>query len=96
MTSNHHVMEADALARSLEFRPELTAMVGSAFHKWEHLQPPAELLDRREILLRPRTRPDRICAAVLRYRHHCSEGLAPAQARYLRRQVGARRVPGPE
>jgi hypothetical protein len=44
MTSNHHVMEADALARSLEFRPELTAMVGSAFHKWEHLQPPAELL----------------------------------------------------
>jgi hypothetical protein len=26
-------MEADALARSLEFRPELTVMVGSAFHK---------------------------------------------------------------
>jgi hypothetical protein len=33
MTSNRHVMEADALARSLEFRPELTVMVGSAFHK---------------------------------------------------------------
>jgi hypothetical protein len=54
MAPNHHVMDAYALARSLEFRPELAVMVGSAFHEWEHFQPRPKLLDHREILLRPR------------------------------------------
>jgi hypothetical protein len=59
-------MDTCALARSLEFRPELTVMVGSAFsvpedggvvalsYEWEHLQPSAKLLDHNQILLRPR------------------------------------------
>jgi hypothetical protein len=54
MSANHRIMDACALPRSLEFRPELTVMVGSAFYEWEHLQPSTKLLDHNQILLRPR------------------------------------------
>ena len=53
MTSDHHVMNADGLARSFELCPELTVMAGSAFGKREHIQPCTELLDNREIFMRP-------------------------------------------
>jgi hypothetical protein len=54
MAPNHHVMDAYALPRTIELRPELTIMVGGAFHEWEHFQPPAELLYHLQILLHPR------------------------------------------
>jgi hypothetical protein len=53
MTPDHHVMDPNGLARSLKLCPELTVMAGSAVGKREYVQPCTELLDDREIFVRP-------------------------------------------
>jgi hypothetical protein len=53
MPSDHHVMAPDGLACSLKLCPELTVMAGSAFRKPEYVQSCTELLDNREIFMRP-------------------------------------------
>jgi len=53
MPSDHHVMDPAGLACSLKLCPELTVMTGSAFRKREYVQSCTELLDNREIFMRP-------------------------------------------
>jgi len=53
MPPDHHVVNPDGLARSFNICPKLTVMAGSAFGKSEHVQACTELLDHREIFMRP-------------------------------------------
>jgi hypothetical protein len=53
MTSNHHIVNPNTLARSLEFRPELAVMGSSPLRKTQNFQTRTKLLDDGQVLVRP-------------------------------------------